>query len=116
MFAPYGVVDANWEDAARALLGEEPDFMFIFIELYPHQADNNVPVIEDQGQLWVTHRNALEAGYSAIESGTILYLNNTFYEVQGWNDKTDCWWVTKIDPEAEFAELPVLSESDAEEA
>lgn len=114
LFSPYGAVDANWEDMAREKLGEDPEFLFIFVDLYPHTADNNVPVYENSGVLWVTHRNALEAGYSGIESGTILYLNNTFYEVQGWDDKHDRWWIEEINPEAEFDDIPVLSEDDAE--
>ena len=116
LLSPYSLADENWEDAARSLLEEGPEFMFIFFELYPHKADNNVPTRLESGQLWVDHRHVLEAGYGGVEDGTILFLNNIFYEVQGWSNKREAWWIQEIDPASEFDDVPVLSseEPDAE--
>jgi len=115
LLSPFAQPDENWEDLARVLLGENPEYMFFFIELYPHRADNNVPLTLEADQLWVKHTHALEAGYMSIEDGMILYLNNIFYEVQGWSERRKSWWVLEIDPEKEFEDMP-LFDADALDA
>lgn len=84
-----------------------------FVRPYPHRYNAVARIYEAaDGRLWVTHEELLEAGYQSIEADTVLWLNNTFYEVQGYSSTGGSWWIEAIDPEAEFADLPVLSDAD----
>lgn len=117
--------DEDWVSKIHELLSPSPEttpleaIEIIFIaampsdeedSIYPHKADNRAHVSEHNGQLFVTHQALLSAGYEGIEAGTIVYLNDKFYEVEGYAHGRQVWWVTEIDPEKEFADLPVVED------
>lgn len=64
--------------------------------MYPHRFDNKARIYEGKGNLWVTHAELLDAGYKSIEAGTILYLNETFYEVAGFAESAESWWIEEV--------------------
>lgn len=65
--------------------------------LYPHKHDNVARVYEDdKGMLWVTHNELLECGYRGISDFDIVWINETFYELQGYNPGADAWWVEEV--------------------
>lgn len=109
--SPFSAPDPDWEDRARAGLAEAPEFMFFFIELSQPvlRVEAEAEIVEEDGRLFVDHQALLDAGYLNIEADKVMMLNGRFYEVLGRDRKRSRWWVGEIDPEAEFADVPVLS-------
>lgn len=64
---------------------------------YPHRHDAEAQLFEKDGLLWVTHQDLLDAGYSALEDFSIVYLNGVFYELQGYAESPRSWWVEEVD-------------------
>lgn len=65
---------------------------------YPHKHDSQARIYTDEkGRLWVTHHELLDAGYSNLESFSIVYLNGKFYELQGHANSANAWWVEEAD-------------------
>jgi len=81
--------------------------------ILPHDADNEARIYEDKrGMLWVTHAELLECGYRGLEDFDIVYLNGTFYELQGHIKESDSWWIEEVSTEeAEQAQEVAEGES-----
>lgn len=79
------------------------------MSIYPHRHDAKARIYEKDGILWVTHADLLGAEYEAIEDFMIVYLNGKFYELQGYANEPDAWWIEEVvnedgedaDPETE---------------
>ena len=73
-----------------------------------------VPVFHDDatGTVWITERDLDEAGYDfgPRECEAIVYLNGDWYEIMGYSRQARSFWIRHIDPDSEFADLPVLEE------
>lgn len=77
----------------------------------PNITDAVTPAIGNR--LFVADRLLREAGYEP-ETGVIVCIRDQFYELVGVYNKTDAttgggWILDEVDPEAEFADLPVLA-------
>lgn len=68
--------------------------------VYMHKHDAIARIYESDGLLWVTHTELLDAGYENLEDFTIVYLNGEFYELQGYAETPDAWWLEEADGEA----------------
>lgn len=72
------------------------------MSVYPHRHDSKAQIYTKGDNLFVSHAELLENGYEALEDFDIVYLNGTFYELQGYVEKPDAWWIEAVDiPEAE---------------
>ena len=66
----------------------------------PHRHDNAAPIYKKDGKLWVSHADLLANEYTHIEDFAIVYLNGKFYELQGYVQKPNAWWVEQVTGEA----------------
>ena len=82
------------------------------MSIYPHRHDNSARIYRKDGQLWVTHTELLQSGYRNIEDFDIVYLNDKFYELQGFVEKPDAWWIEEVDIGA-LPETPPVQASDS---
>lgn len=65
---------------------------------YPHDADNKARIYEDdRGNLWVSHEDLLRCGYILLNDFDVVYLNGTFYELQGYIRKAKAWWIEQVE-------------------
>lgn len=84
------------------------------MSVYPHRHDAKARIYTDaNGLMWVTHADLLEAEYEAIEDFMIVYLNGTFYELQGYSETPDAWWIEEVpmeEPEEPDADAQTESE------
>lgn len=74
--------------------------------LYPHPPDARVDVREQEGREWIVHQDLIDAGYEYLESFSIVFVNKTFYELQGHTGAsfrllgqhypTGVWWVEEV--------------------
>lgn len=68
------------------------------MSIYPHRHDNKARVYTDaRGRKWVTHTELLDQGYENLEDFSIVYLNKKFYELQGYAEKPDAWWLEEVE-------------------
>jgi hypothetical protein len=70
-----------------------------------HPSDAWATVVELKDHLFVKHNRLLQVGYKNLEAGSIVYINETFYELEGYSQSTDYWLITQIVPEGMFDEL-----------
>ncbi|HWV46531.1 MAG TPA: hypothetical protein VN039_11025 [Nitrospira sp.] len=63
--------------------------------VYPHKHDAIARVYESEDRLWVTNLDLLDAGY-APEDFLVVYLNGMFFELQGYADTPDAWWMERV--------------------
>lgn len=62
----------------------------------PHKHDAVAKIYDSEGRLWVTNVDLLDAGY-APEDFLIVYLNGSFFELQGYAETPDAWWMEHVD-------------------
>lgn len=90
--------DPDWEDRVRASLGEgsyasPPEIAYTT----PHKADVSIPLHVFDARLWLPHVALIEAGYINLEAGSVVFVNNRFYELWGRSKRQgDMWWVEEI--------------------
>lgn len=66
--------------------------------IYPHKHDNAAPVYEDKdGKYWVSHADLLANEYECLEDFSIVYLNGKFWELQGYAEKPNAWWIEQVE-------------------
>ncbi len=87
--------DDDWQDLVnmhkKRIAEDAPE------SIYPHRHDNEAPVYRDSGgRLWVTHADLLANGYRAVTEDTILYINHTFYEAQGFAEPAGAWLIEEV--------------------
>lgn len=61
----------------------------------PHKHDAVAKIYDSEGRLWVTNTDLLDAGY-APEDFLIVYLNGRFFELQGYAETPDAWWMEHV--------------------
>lgn len=65
--------------------------------IYPHRHDAKARVYTDKnGLLWVTHADLLANEYESLEDFSIVYLNGKFYELQGFAEEPQAWWIEEV--------------------
>lgn len=85
--------------------------------VYPHRHDNAAPVYEDKdGKYWVSHADLLANDYANIEDFDIVYLNGKFWELQGYAEKPNAWWVEPVVGEVPDAPPQDTQETEAKSA
>jgi PAS domain-containing protein len=76
-----------------------------------HNVDNYVRLyLDSNGLIWVTHEELLNCGYRNIEDFDIVYLNERFYELQGYMRAVRSWWIEVVDT-GEETETPYEPEA-----
>jgi hypothetical protein len=97
--------DADWQEHAQAG-PESASSIERLAQLYTHPADARVPVHVRNGRAFLTHDHLIGVGYLNLEPGSIVFVNDRFFELNGHNKKTREWWVEEIIPDNEFKGLP----------
>ena len=86
------------------------------MSVYPHKHDNAAPVYKDKhGKLWVSHADLLANEYEYMEDFSIVYLNGKFYELQGYVQKANAWWIEPVDSEG-VMDAPPEEETESPQA
>lgn len=88
--------DPDWQERVASQIGEgvylEPKLAYG----YAHpRANLSLAVSFHDDRLWIRHSDLVEGGYENLESGSIVWVNDRFYELQGRSHKTrhaDYWW------------------------
>lgn len=88
--------DEDWQQKVAMSLGEavylEPKLAYGFA----HPRENvSIPVQFANDRLWLRHADLTENGYTNLEAGSIVWVNDHFYELQGRSHvgrKSDYWW------------------------
>lgn len=71
------------------------------MSIYPHKHDNQAEIYADSDDRhWVSHAELLENEYESLEDFSIVYLNGKFWELQGYVEKANAWWIEEVDGEA----------------
>lgn len=88
--------DDDWEQHVAQSLGEgvylDPKPAgYGFAHPRPHL---EVPVTFENDRLWIKHSDLIEGGYTNLEAGTIVWVNDRFFELQG--PRGPLWWVDEI--------------------
>ena len=90
--------DEDWAEVTNAINRDAKLEDDEIIHTMPHRYDAKARIYTgENGMLWVAHAELLYNGYRGVTDGTIVFLNNTFYEVQGFVEKAGAWWVEKVE-------------------
>lgn len=75
----------------------------------------DLTLLNHKGRLWVVEELLEAEGYECVDLG-VIYINGDYYELSGRRDgEIPAWWVTLIEWEREFDDLPTLSFREYEE-
>ena len=93
--------DEDWEQRVAVHIGEgvylEPKTAFGYAHPRPHLT---VAVSFHNDRLWIKHSDLTEGGYDNLEAGSIVWVNDRFYELQSRSHvsrRPDYeWWVEEI--------------------
>jgi hypothetical protein len=89
--------DEDWEQRVARSLGEG-----VYISPQPiaytvqHPAGVEMPLHIWEGRAWMPHATLTEAGYKYLETGSIVLVNNRFYELEGYSESRQMWWVEEV--------------------
>lgn len=100
--------DPDWEERVRSSLGEQtpPEAAPKIAYTTPHKADVSIPLHLYEGLMWLPHVALIEAGYINLEVGSIVFVNNRFYELQARSKRRgDMWWVEEIVTDGAFDDV-----------
>ena len=53
-------------------------------------------VVKGQTILFIPHQELLDLGYVSLEDFMVVEANERFFELQGYDGKTQLWWVEEI--------------------
>lgn len=96
--------DEDWEERVRQSLGEATPHNLGVSEdgeiayTMMHKPDVTVALHISDGMMWIPHKILIEeGGYINLEVGSIVFVNNRFYELQARSKrKGDMWWVEEL--------------------
>ena len=95
--------DPDWQQKVARSLGEglrpedTEDGVPQIAYTLPHRADVTIPLHVSDARLWFPHAALIEeGGYGNLEAGSIVFVNNRFYELVGHSDSKGMWWVEEI--------------------
>jgi PAS domain-containing protein len=99
--------DTDWEEKVRRSLGEEAeppaDDVPSIAYVMPHRADVSIPLHVSEGHMWLPHEELIvEGGYGNLESGSVVFVNNRFYELFGYSESRGMWLVEEIVTDGAF--------------
>lgn len=62
----------------------------------------NVPLAGGETVTFIPHQELIDMGYMSLEDFDIVRVNGRFFELQGFNEPVEAWWVEEIQlPEEE---------------
>jgi hypothetical protein len=100
--------DEDWKDKVKAAHGIDP------LAVYQHPPDGRCTRYQHNDSLWFKHDDLLAIGYSMLEEGSIVYVNEEFHELQFYWPVEKCWNVKIIPHEGVFDDAtPEDFETDA---
>lgn len=92
--------DPDWEERVRQSLGEAtpPEAVPEIAYTMMHKPDVTVALHISDGLMWLPHKILIEeGGYINLEVGSIVFVNDRFYELQARSKrKGDMWWVEEL--------------------
>jgi hypothetical protein len=91
--------DADWHEK----VAEKGGIPAIYSAVHP--ADAWVNIMELKDHLFVKHQHLLNVGYTSLQADSIVYLNDTFYELEGYSQTTGYWLISKVEIEGAADEL-----------
>lgn len=98
--------DPDWRERVEASLGEgawvDPPTIAYAVQ---HPPDVDLPLHVSEGRLWLSHGGLIEAGYSYLEAGSVVFVGNRFYELVGHSDSRGMWWVEEIVTDGAFDDV-----------
>lgn len=95
--------DSDYRDRIHA--AHAPKSALQLAGLYPHDPEARVQIYQRRGRKFIRHQDLLDVGYLNLEDFSIVYVNGTFYELQGHGpsyrltgkyDPGGVWWVEPI--------------------
>lgn len=90
--------DDDWQERVAQSLGEgvylDPPKIG-YVEAHPNP-DANIPLHVVDGQLWFGHHELIGIGYKHLEPGKIVLVGGRFYELNGYSQKWNAWWIEEI--------------------
>lgn len=95
--------DEDWKEKVESALGVESletgGSKIAYTQAHPRH-DIQLPVAFENDRLWISHNDLTEAGYLNLEAGSVVWVNDKFYELQGRSSRTRMrafyWWVEEI--------------------
>jgi hypothetical protein len=101
--------DKDWKERVAASLGEAtpPEAVPDIAYTLPHKADVSIPLHVHSGLMWLPHEALTnEGGYINLEPGSVVFVNNRFYELQARSKRQgDMWWVEEIVTDGAFDDV-----------
>lgn len=92
--------DPDWMERVSSSLGEAtpPEAVPKIAYTTPHKADVSIPLHLFENLMWLPHKELVEeGGYINLEVGSIVFVNNRFYELQARSKRAgDMWWVEEV--------------------
>jgi hypothetical protein len=92
--------DDDWRDRVRRELGFDPATETEEQEggafALPHPPDLSISLHIAEGRMWVPHDVLIDAGYRFLEDGSIVFINNRFYELIGHSQTRKMWWIEEF--------------------
>jgi PAS domain-containing protein len=55
-----------------------------------------VPIHFEHDHIWIGHDDMIGVGYQFLEPGSIVFVNERFFELLGYRKATGLWWVQEI--------------------
>jgi len=98
--------DEDWREKVRKSLGFDPpeEEQKVAFAL-PHPPDLSIALHIADGRMWVPHDVLIDAGYSYLEDGSIVFVNNRFYELIGYSQSRKMWWVEELVVDGAFDDI-----------
>jgi hypothetical protein len=91
--------DDDWQE----LVAEKAGVPILYSAVHP--PNGRCEVREYHGHWFVKHDDLITLGYQALEGGSIIRINEVFYELAGYSQSTGYWWVEVIEIEGAAEEL-----------
>jgi hypothetical protein len=90
------MADDDWQDRVKMLDAQNESSEPTEASPYPHPPDARARIYKAKDKLWVTHAELLHAGYRNLTEDSIVFLNENFYELQGYAEGAGAWWIAEV--------------------
>ena len=96
-------VTPDWEDNVFIQIINEPETT----DTHPVNNIVHILTLDAPAPPWnfVAHEDLLNMGYRNLEDFDIVRLNGTYYELEGYLEGADCWWIESINVDKEVREM-----------
>lgn len=97
--------DTDWRDKVSRALGDAEEEQQKIAYAPQHPSDLEIAFHIDAGKMWVPHAVLIDSGYSLLEDGSVVFINNRFYELQGYSYSRKMWWVEEFEVDGIFDDI-----------